>query len=127
MPEIIIGSILLFTLLLLVLFYSPGSKAKKLDLLKKYRRTQHLSIKLQDTLSLYILKYDMLDQEFKDGKNYGDYLEYLKQNHQKNLSEGKYLKIRNGGNPILFNKTSKHLDRQKEKLKKMKEPIMGLL
>lgn len=126
LPEIIIGTIILSILLVILFYYSPSGKTRKLDLLKKYRRTQNLSIKLQDALSLYILKYDKLEAEFKDGKNFGDYLDYLKNNHQKNLSEGKYLRIRNGFNPLIMNKTSRHLDKQKEKLKMMKDPILEL-
>jgi hypothetical protein len=127
LPEFIIGTFILLILLLLALNYSPKSKEKKLGLLKKYRRTQHLSFKLQDTLSNYILRNDALDREFKDGKNFGDYLNYLKTNHQKNLSEKKYLKVRNGFNPLYFKVTSIHLDKQKEKLKQLKEPIMELV
>lgn len=126
LPEIVIGAILFLAVVLLALNYSPRSKEKKLALLKKYRRTQHLSFRLQDTLSHYILKHDALEKEFKDGKKYGDYLDCLKINHQENLSENDYLRLRNGFNPIFFNKASKHLDIQKEKLKKIKDPIMEL-
>lgn len=126
LPEIIIGAILLSILLLLMGYYSPAGKARKLDLLKKYRRTQHLSLKLQDTLSKHILKYDKFEDEFKDGKAFGEYLENLKVNHQKNLSEKQYLLIRNGFNPIRFRKTSRRLELQKAKLKKIKDPILQL-
>lgn len=126
LPELIIGSFILLIFLLLAYSYSPRSKEKKLGLLKKYRRTQNLSFKLQDTLSKYILQNDALDREFKDGKNFGYYLDYLKANHQMNLSERNYLKVRNGINPLYLKITSKHLDKQKKKLKQLKEPIMKL-
>lgn len=126
LPELIIGTFILLTFLLLALNFSPKSKEKKLGLLKKYRRTQHLSFKLQDTLSNYILQHDALEREFKDGKNFGDYLDCLKLNHQKNLSERNYIRVRDGINPLYFKITSDRLDKQKEKLKKLKEPIMEL-
>ena len=108
LPEIIIIIVLFSGIFIYVRKNSPARKSEKLKVLKSYRRTQNLSMKLQDT------------------KTYGDYLKQLQQEHMAKLSEAAYLKLRSSYSDTRRKKAIKLLEKETKRLcdaKKKLEPI----
>ena len=126
LPETLIGILIVLGLLLLYLKNSPRRKAQKLELLKKYRRTQNLSMKLQDILSQYLLKHNNFEQEITPGITVGNYLSGLKEEHAKYLSEQHYLNARNSNSSRVCRKIKIMLEEQNKRLKLYNKDIIEL-
>ncbi len=126
LPEIIIIVVLFSGIIIYIRKNSPARKSEKLKVLKNYRRTQNLSMKLQDTISTHILKHDAFNEEITPGKTYGDYLKQLQQEHMAKLSEAAYLKLRSSYSDTRRRKAIKLLEKETKRLcdaKKKLEPI----
>ncbi|OYQ37767.1 hypothetical protein CHU92_07675 [Flavobacterium cyanobacteriorum] len=106
---------------------SPKRKAEKLKILKSYRRTQNLSMKLQDTLSSYILIKDAYYEELKPGITFGNYLRWIQEQHEQNLSEAVYLKLRNGNSSRLRKRTAGLLKAENKRLLEVNKELEDIM
>jgi len=126
--------ILLMSLLLFIVIYvlfkflnnTPHYKEKKKELIEKFQDARALSIKLQETVSAYILTNNANEATFFDNVSYGGFLKSLQKNHIQNLSEKYYIKLKNSNNRLFFKKTSAMLDEQGIKLKEAQNKVLGL-
>jgi len=126
--------ILLMSLLLFIVIYvlfkflnnTPHYKEKKKELIEKFQDARALSIKLQETVSAYILTNNANEATFFDNVSYGGFLKSLQKNHIQNLSEKYYIKLKNSNNRLFLKKTSAMLDEQGIKLKEAQNKVLGL-
>ena len=126
--------ILLMSLLLFIVIYvlfkflnnTPHYKEKKKELVEKFQDARALSIKLQETVSAYILTNNANEATFFDNVSYGGFLKSLQKNHIQNLSEKYYIKLKNSNNRLFLKKTSAMLDEQGIKLKEAQNKVLGL-
>lgn len=98
-----------------------------MSLLVKYRRVRSKSLKLQDALSVYIIKNDALKNAIADDVTYGAYLRQLQKNHMLNLSEKKYTKLKSSNNRILLSATSRTLNEQEVYLENVEKELSDIL
>lgn len=123
LPEIIISLVFITGLALYAYHNSPAKKKEKLKLLKNYRRAQNLSMKLQDIISLHILKHDAFNDEFMPGLTYGNYLKQLQEEHLQKLPEGLYLRLKRSFSRRLAKKTNKLIDTEMARLCEVKKQL----
>lgn len=90
--------------------------SRKNDLLEKFQSLRNRSIKLQQSLSNFILTNHMMKEVFNDDYTYGEYLRYLQKNHSKHLSDKNYGKVKRTNNRILLSKTNMMLEEQDSKM-----------
>ncbi|PHK34354.1 hypothetical protein VF13_37990, partial [Nostoc linckia z16] len=111
------------------LYYYRNSKTnrrEKLRALALYRRAQTNSLKLQDILSLYILANECYNDTFREGKTFGEYLAYLQRNHEDNLSEANYIRIRNGNSRSFRKKIIAAIEAENTKLAELRSHLSSL-
>lgn len=129
-PDLILLMSLLFIIAFYVLFKvlnnRPGYKERKKELTEKFQEVRALSIKLQETVSSYILANNANDYQFEDNTTYGSFLRSLQKNHIQYLSEKLYVKLRNSNNRIFLKSTATMLDEQGVKLKKAQNKVSGI-
>lgn len=101
-------------------------KEKKKELTEKFQEARALSIKLQETVSAYILTNNASEATFIENVSYGGFLKSLQKNHIQNLSEKYYIKLKNSNNRLFLKSTSAMLDEQGIKLKEAQNKVLGL-
>ncbi|MFL9838051.1 hypothetical protein ABS768_11115 [Flavobacterium sp. ST-75] len=124
--EIVAGALLLMIFLIYIINKIPMYRQERLELLTKYRRTQNTFLKVQDSLSDYILTHDAIEEPILPGISCGEYLHQMKKEYSQNLSKPLLLKIRRCNNRRVINKINSMLNEQSNKIKRTNDLISEL-
>lgn len=109
---------------LIVYFFRPKYKDKKLQLLTHYRRVRSKSLELQDSLSRYILTNDAQNDSFMPDLTYGEFMRKIKKSHSLYLSEKTYIKLKNSTNIVYLKKVERQLDEQEKHLSDIEKKML---
>lgn len=126
LDEILLSALLLLCACLYYYRNSKTNRREKLRALALYRRAQTNSLKLQDILSLYILANECYNDTFREDKTFGEYLAYLQRNHEDNLSEANYIRIRNGNSRSFRKKVIAAIEAENIKLAELRNHLSSL-
>ena len=126
--------IFLMSLLLIIVLYvllkilnnSPVYKKRKKELTEKFQDLRALSIKLQETVSNYILTNNANEVIFFEGTTYSSFLKSLQKNHILHLSEKSYIKLKNSNNRLYLKRIDAMLNEQSIKLKEAQNRVLSL-
>ncbi|KGO81888.1 hypothetical protein [Flavobacterium beibuense] len=124
--EIVAGALLLMVFLIYIINKIPMYREERLALLNKYRKTQNTFLKVQDSLSDYILTHDAIEEPILPGISCGEYLHQMKKEYSQNLSKPLLLKIRRCNNRRVINKINSMLNEQSNKIKRTNDLISEL-
>jgi len=124
---IVLGALLLFYLAIRFLNSRPDYRSRKNDILERFQTLRAKSIKIQESLSNYILSQHVMKDIFTENYTYGDFLKYLQKNHIQYLSDKNYAKIKNSDNRILLKQTQNILDEQEAKLVAAESKMQAVL
>ena len=121
---------LLFILVIYALFKFLNNqlpyKERKRELIERFQEIRSLSIKLQETVSKFILTNSANDIIFFENTTYGSFLKSLQKNHILYLSEKSYIKVKKSNNRFFLKKTDAVLNNQATKLKEAQNKVSGL-
>lgn len=123
--EITAGIFLLVAVLIYYLNKIPRHKQEKYRLLTKYRRTQNMSLKIQDILSKYVLSNDAAEEVMAPGLSYGDCLKSLQRDYAVHLSKKTFLKISQSNNKRVLRKIDVMLNGLQTKLDETSDMLEG--
>lgn len=124
--EIVAGALLLMIFLIYIINKIPMYREERLELLNKYRKTQNTFLKVQDSLSDYILTHDAIEEPILPGISCGEYLHQMKKEYSQNLSKPLLLKIRRCNNRRVINRINSMLNEQSNKIKRTNDLISEL-
>ncbi|WP_330442786.1 hypothetical protein [Flavobacterium sp. C4GT6] len=124
--EIVAGALLLMIFLIYIINKIPMYREERLELLNKYRKTQNTFLKVQDSLSDYILTHDAIEEPILPGISCGEYLHQMKKEYSHNLSKPLLHKIRRCNNRRVINKINSMLNEQSNKIKRTNDLISEL-
>lgn len=100
---------------------------KKQDLVRKIKDLRLVSIKLQKSLSNYILSKNADRELLYADVTFGQYYRYLKHNHAAHLSSKLIEKLQNSDNPLLIKKTTEELQEQDRKMNEAQGILSAIL
>jgi len=126
LPEIVLGTLFLIMGVIYFINKFPRYREEKNRLLNKYRKTQKTSLKLQDTISKYVLANDAYEENLTPNVSYGEQLRQLQNEYARYLSKETYLKIRRSNNKRVLRKIDHLLNDQSVKLRNTSDQLNGL-
>lgn len=121
--EIVIAIISVLALVIYFIIRLPRYKDEKQRLLNKYRRTQNISLRVQDNLSKYLLSYSKNNEEYMSDIDCQEYLRDLQKEYAKYLSKTTYLKIKKSNNRRVLRNIDNILNEQSLKLTRISDKM----